>query len=76
MIESNDLAGILEIVAATDFYSLAPLDWLAEPEWVRRVVGLPIKELSFAPGLVTRRGGFISPLAQRAMELVEQEFGG
>jgi DNA-binding transcriptional LysR family regulator len=78
VIESNDLGGILEIVAATDFYSLAPLDWLAEPEWVRRVVGLPIKELSFAPptGLVTRRGGFISPLAQRAMELVEQEFGG
>jgi len=76
-IESNDLAAILEVVATTDMFSLAPLDWLSEPEWAQRVVGLSIKELQFAPptGLVTRPGGFISPLAQRAMELVEQQFG-
>ncbi len=72
-IESNSLEAILEAVATTDMFSLAPRHPALRHGWTSRLVAIGIPELDIRhrTGIVTRTDAYLSPLAARAIELIE-----
>jgi DNA-binding transcriptional LysR family regulator len=74
-IETNSWEAILEAVATTDLFSLAPRGD-ALHGWTSRLVAISIPELNIHPrtGVVTRPEAYLSPLATRAIELIELGF--
>jgi DNA-binding transcriptional LysR family regulator len=72
-IETNSWEAILEAVATSDLFSLAPWHPALWSEWTSRLVPIDIPELRFAQriGVVQRADAYMSPLAARAIELVE-----
>jgi DNA-binding transcriptional LysR family regulator len=75
-VETNSWEAILEAVASTDLFSLAPRDEAMRHGWTTRLVSISIPELNIRPrtGILTRDEAYLSPLAARAIELVEQGF--
>ena len=75
-IETNSWEAILEAVATTDMFSLAPRDEAMRHGWTSRLVAINIPEIVIHPrnGIVTRQDAYLSPLATRAIELVELAF--
>ncbi|HEY5307130.1 MAG TPA: LysR family transcriptional regulator [Casimicrobiaceae bacterium] len=75
-IETNSWEAILEAVASTDVFSLAPRDEAMRHGWTSRLVSISIPELNIRPktGILTRAEAYLSPLAARAIELVELGF--
>jgi DNA-binding transcriptional LysR family regulator len=75
-VETNSWEAILEAVASTDLFSLAPRDEAMRHGWKSQLVAISIPELNIRPktGIITRADAYLSPLATRAMELVEQGF--
>jgi DNA-binding transcriptional LysR family regulator len=73
-IETNSWEAILDAVATTDMYSLAPRHEALWHGWAPRLVTIDIPELGFGQrtGIVTRKDAYLSPLAARAIELIEQ----
>jgi DNA-binding transcriptional LysR family regulator len=71
--ETNSWEAILYAVATTDLYSLAPVHEVLGHAEASRLVFLDIPELNIrmATGVVTRADAYLSPLAIRAIELVE-----
>jgi DNA-binding transcriptional LysR family regulator len=76
-IETNSWETILDAVASTDLFSLAPQSEILLRMGNRRLVAISIPELDIHPrnGIVTRAEAYLSPLAARAIELVELAFG-
>lgn len=72
-IETNSWEAILDAVATTDFYSLAPRHAAVWHGWGSRLVAIEIPELDISQtvGVVTRADAYLSPLADRAIELIE-----
>ncbi len=77
-IETNSWEAILEAVASTDLYSLAPRHDAMRQGWTSRLVTIDIPELSLKhrTGVVTRVDAYLSPLASRAIELIELDLAG
>jgi DNA-binding transcriptional LysR family regulator len=75
-LETNSWEAILEAVSTTDLFSLAPRDEAMRHGWTPRLVAIDIPELDVRPrtGILVRAGAYLSPLATRAMELVELGF--
>lgn len=75
-IETNSWEAILEAVATTDLFSLAPRDEAMRHGWTTRLVALSIPELDIRPrtGVLMRADAYVSPLAARAIELIELGF--
>jgi DNA-binding transcriptional LysR family regulator len=75
-VETNSWEAILEAVATTDLFSLAPGDEAMRHGWASRLVSISIPELNIRPrtGILTRDEAYLSPLATRAIELVEEGF--
>jgi DNA-binding transcriptional LysR family regulator len=75
-IETNSWETILDAVASSDLFSLAPRTEVARNAATRRLVAIAIPELDIHPrnGIVTRTDAYLSPLALRAIELVEFTF--
>jgi len=75
-VETNSWEAILEAVASTDLFSLAPRDEAMRHGWTSQLVAISIPELNIRPrtGILTRAEAYLSPLAARAIELVEQGF--
>ncbi|WP_432720795.1 LysR family transcriptional regulator [Jeongeupia wiesaeckerbachi] len=73
MVESNSWEAILETVATTDLFTLAPWHRNFEDMWSGRMQRVDIPELARqqSVGLVLREGGFVSSLAERAMALIK-----
>jgi DNA-binding transcriptional LysR family regulator len=73
-IETNSWEAMLDAVATTDFYSLAPRHAALWHGWASRLVAIEIPELDISQriGVVTRADAYLSPLADRAIELIEQ----
>ena len=75
-IETNSWEAILEAVGTTDLFSLAPRDEAMRHGWTSRLVAISIPELDIRPrtGVLMRADAYLSPLAARAIELIEQGF--
>ncbi len=75
-IETNSWETILDAVASSDLFSLAPHTEVARNAATRRLVAIVIPELDIRPrnGIVMRIDAYLSPLAQRAIELIENAF--
>ena len=75
-VETKSWETILDVVAATDLFSLAPHAVILRHAGTRRLVAITIPELEIHPrhGIITRADAYLSPLAQRAIELVELAF--
>jgi DNA-binding transcriptional LysR family regulator len=75
-IETNSWETILDAVASSDLFSLAPRTEVARSAATRRIVAIAISELDIHPrnGIVTRVDAYLSPLANRAIELIEFAF--
>ena len=75
-IETNSWEAILEAVGTTDLFSLAPRDEAMRHGWTTRLVALSIPELDIRPrtGILMRADAYVSPLAARAIELIELGF--
>jgi DNA-binding transcriptional LysR family regulator len=75
-IETNSWETILDAVATSDLFSLAPRTEVARHAAARHVVAIAIPELDIHPrnGIVTRVDAYLSPLATRAIELIEFAF--
>jgi DNA-binding transcriptional LysR family regulator len=73
-IETNSWEAILDAVATTDLYSLAPRHAALWHGWASRLVAIDITELDISQrvGVVTRANAYLSPLAKRAIELIEE----
>jgi DNA-binding transcriptional LysR family regulator len=76
-IETNSWEAMLDAVATTDMYSLAPRHAALWHGWSSRLVAVDIPELDISQriGVVTRTDAYLSPLAARAIELIEQGLG-
>lgn len=74
--ETNSWEAILEAVATTDLFSLAPRDQLLRQGWSSRFATIDIPEIDVRPstGVMTRADAYLSPLAARAIELIESAF--
>jgi hypothetical protein len=57
-------------------FSLAPRDEALRHGWTARIAGISIPEIVIHPrnGILTRPDAYLSPLAARAIELVEFGF--
>ncbi len=77
-IETNSWEAILEAVASTDLYSMAPHNDALRHGWTSRLVTIDIPELNLKhrTGVVTRVDAYLSPLASRAIELIELDLAG
>lgn len=75
-IETNSWEAILEAVSTTDVFSLAPRDEAMRHGWRTRLVAISIPELDIRPrtGILMRDEAYVSPLAARAIELIEEGF--
>ena len=75
-VETNSWEAILEVVTSTDLFSLAPRDEAMRHGWTSRLVSISIPEIVIHPrnGILTRQDAYLSPLAARAIELVEFGF--
>jgi DNA-binding transcriptional LysR family regulator len=75
-IETNSWEAMLDAVATTDCYSLAPRHAALWHGWASRLVTVEIPELEIGQriGVFTRAEGYLSPLAARAVELIEHSF--
>jgi DNA-binding transcriptional LysR family regulator len=75
-LETNSWEAILEAVGTTDLFSLAPRDESMRHGWTPRLVALSIPELDIRPrtGVLMRADAYVSPLAARAIELIEIGF--
>jgi DNA-binding transcriptional LysR family regulator len=75
-IETNSWEAILEAVATTDLFSLAPRDEAMRHGWTTHLAALSIPELDIRPrtGILMRTDAYVSPLAARAIELIELGF--
>jgi DNA-binding transcriptional LysR family regulator len=73
-IETDSWDAILDAVATTDLYSLAPRHTALWHGWASRLVAIDIPELDISQriGVVSRFDAYLSPLAARAIELVEE----
>ena len=73
-IETNSWEAILDAVATTDLYSLAPRHMALWHGWASRLVAINIPELDISQriGVVTRADAYLSPLAERAIELIKE----
>jgi len=71
--ETNSWDAILYAVATTDLYSLAPVHEVLGHSEASKLVFLDIPELNIrlSTGVVTRADAYLSPLASRAIELIE-----
>lgn len=76
-VETNSWETMLDAVATTDMYSLAPRHAALWHGWSSRLVAVDIQELDISQriGMVTRTDAYLSPLAARAIELIEQGLG-
>jgi DNA-binding transcriptional LysR family regulator len=74
-IESNSHEAILDAVATTDLFSLAPRHLALRHGWQPRIVPVEVAELDIQTryGVLTRIDAYLSPLARRAIELIELE---
>ena len=72
-LETNSFDALLAVVASTDAYTMAATDAAFQTAAQARLVALDIPEVGFALriGVVTRADAYLSPLALRAIELVE-----
>jgi DNA-binding transcriptional LysR family regulator len=72
-IETNSWEAILDAVATTDLYSVAPWHEALQHGRESRLVSIDIPELEIKQrtGVVTRADAYLSPLAARAIELIE-----
>ena len=72
-IETNSWEAILDAVATTDLFSLAPHHESLRHGWTSRLVTIDIPELAFRSriGVITRNDAYLSPLAKRAIEMIE-----
>jgi DNA-binding transcriptional LysR family regulator len=72
-LETNSWDAILDAVATTDLYSVAPWHEALQHGWESRLVPIDIPELEMKlrTGVVTRADAYLSPLAVRAIELIE-----
>ncbi len=72
-IETNSWEAILDAVATTDLFSLAPKHEAMRHGWTSRLAAVDIPELAVAQrtGVVTRTDAYLSPLAVRAIELID-----
>jgi DNA-binding transcriptional LysR family regulator len=75
-VETNSWDAILEAVASTDLFSLAPREDAMRQNWTSRLVavGIPEIDIRTKTGVLTRADAYLSPLALRAIELIEQGF--
>ena len=75
-VETNSWEAILEAVSSTDLFSLAPRDEAMRHGWTTRLasIGIPELDIRTRTGILTRDEAYLSPLATRAMELVELGF--
>jgi len=75
-IETNSWEAILEAVSTSDLFSLAPRDEAMRHGWTSRLASISIPELDIRPrtGILMRAEAFVSPLAARAIELIESGF--
>ena len=75
-VETNSWEAILDAVATTDLFSLAPRTEVLRQAATHRVVAITIPEIDIHPrnGVVTRDDVYLSPLALRAIELIELAF--
>jgi len=75
-IETNSWESILDAVSTTDLFSLAPRDESMRHGWTNRLVAINIPEIDIRPrtGILMRTEAYVSPLAARAIELVELGF--
>lgn len=73
-VETNSWETLLDLVASTDLYSIAPIDALFRKRWDPQlaIITLPGLDITLRTGIVTRSDGYLSPLARRAIELIEQ----
>jgi len=72
-IETNSWEAILDAVATTDLYSMAPRHAALWRGWAPRLVAIDIPELDIKQriGVVSRADAYLSPLAARAIELIK-----
>lgn len=72
-VETNSWETLLDAIAGTDLYSLAPTDAAFRKKWEPRLVAIEIPGLDITQhiGIVTRSDAYLSPLAVRAIELIE-----
>jgi DNA-binding transcriptional LysR family regulator len=77
-IETNSWEAILDAVATTDLFSLAPRHEALRHGWTSRLEAIDIPELDVKQrtGVVTRADAYLSPLATRAIELIELSLAG
>ena len=75
-IETNSWEAILEAVGTTDLFSLAPREESMRHGWTNRLVAISIPEIDVRPrtGVLLRADAYVSPLAARAIELIELGF--
>ena len=75
-IESNSWEAILDAIATTDLYGIAPRHEALWHGWESRLAPIDIPEIDIKQraGVVTRTGAYLSPLAMRAIELIELSF--
>jgi DNA-binding transcriptional LysR family regulator len=75
-IETNSWETILAAVATTDLFSMAPRTEILRFGAAMGLVAVDIPEFNIQPrnGILTRTGAYLSPLATRAIQLVELAF--
>lgn len=72
-LETNSFHMMLAVVASTDAYTFAATDGPFQSTVPGHLVAIDIPEISFTQrfGLITRTDAYLSPLALRAVELIE-----
>lgn len=72
-LETNSFDALLAAISTTDAYTLAAVDDAFQHAAQGRLVAIDIPEVAFTQriGIVTRTDAYLSPLAVRAIELVE-----
>jgi DNA-binding transcriptional LysR family regulator len=74
-LESNSWEALLEAVATTDLFSMAPVYLANVRHWADRLAIVDVAGLRIAltTGVVLRAGAYLSPIATRALELIEMQ---
>lgn len=76
-VESNSWDALLDAVAATDLYTMGPTHGTLLHSWASKLESVSVAglDITYRTGIVTRAEAYLSPLAERAIELIRESVG-
>jgi DNA-binding transcriptional LysR family regulator len=73
-VETNSIETVFQIVAKTDMYAVVPWNHMMHQRWGHCLSAIDLTQVGIerSVGIVTRDGGYISPLSEYVMQLISR----